>query len=118
MAGVSLPRRIAVQPSSALEARIGTVDGVTEDWTVTMGMPQGSVQLPVDSEHPEHTTDDIRAWAVDAARARLQLGATDVHVAAFTNVLLEALVDARQRAPIIAFAFCPDPAAGELARVE
>jgi hypothetical protein len=88
------------------------VVNVTQDWTVTMGMPEGSVRLPTGD------VENLKSWAESAARAQLRLGASDVQVAAFTNVLLEAAADAGQRTPIIAFAFCPDPAAGELARVE
>lgn len=113
---MGMPEGSVHLPTADVAAGDGAGTGVALGDVAVGDVPLGDVAAGDVGRSGSHP--DLKTWAESAARSRLRPGATDVQVAAFTNVLLEAATDARQRAPIIAFAFCPDPAAGELARVE
>jgi hypothetical protein len=81
--------------------------------TVSVGLPGGAVVLPV-GQPP----DEVPAWADRTARERLGEDAAEPDVAAFARVLTGAALDAARRDLITALAFCPEPRAGELARIE
>ncbi len=81
--------------------------------TVSVGLPAGAFVLPLDTPR-----DELAAWAERSAAGRLGEGAEASDVAALAGALVGAAEDARQRDLITALAFCPDPRAGELARIE
>ncbi|MEC3996189.1 hypothetical protein VSR01_22790 [Actinacidiphila sp. DG2A-62] len=84
----------------------------TDDWNVRYGRPRGSIELPVRERF------DVRKWAKEIARGVLAPGAPKEQVAALADALAEATLDSRRRDPVSAVFFCPDPALGELARIE
>lgn len=84
----------------------------TDDWNVRYGRPRGSIELPV------HERFDVRKWAKEIARGVLDPKAPKEQVAALADALAEATLDSRRRDPVSAVFFCPDPALGELARIE
>jgi hypothetical protein len=83
-----------------------------DDWTVHYGIPAGGVELPV------RGAPDPGPWAADTARERLGPGAPAELVTQLASALAAATLDARGRDPMSACFFCPDPAQGELARIE
>ncbi|MBS2538214.1 hypothetical protein KGQ20_36230 [Catenulispora sp. NF23] len=80
---------------------------------VTVGVPAGAIPLPINE------TGDMTAWAESVARSRLPVDAPQAQLADFARMLLACTAESRARGPkIMAMAFCPDPSAGELARIE
>lgn len=86
---------------------------MTDALTVETGVPGGAIKLPLRT--PEA---DLGPWSERTARERFGADADPEAVAAFADVLAGAAADARTRMPVLALSFCPDPSAGELARVE
>ncbi len=86
---------------------------MSDSFQVSIGVPAGAVVLPV--ERPE---EEWSAWAEEAARLRLGPDADGSDVALFSEALRGALADAATREPVTALSFCPEPGAGELARIE
>jgi hypothetical protein len=83
-----------------------------DDWTVHYGIPAGGVELPL------RGAPDPGPWAADTARERLGPDAPAELVTRLASALAAATLDARGRDPMSACFFCPDPAQGELARIE
>lgn len=83
-----------------------------DDWTVHYAIPSGGVELPV------RGAPDPRPWAEETARERLGPGAPAELIGELATALAEATLDTRRRDPMSACFFCPDPAMGELARIE
>lgn len=81
--------------------------------TVSVGVPAGAVVLPLTAP-----ADEIPGWADRTARERLGPEAPEDEVAALASALGGAVADSRTRGPVTALSFCPDPARGELARIE
>jgi len=86
---------------------------MSDELTVSIGVPRGAVVLPLDTP-----AADLVPWAEKAARGLLDPAADEADVTALAGALSGAAADARTRAPVTALSFCPDPAAGELARIE
>jgi hypothetical protein len=84
----------------------------TDEWDVRYGRPRGSIELPV------HETFDVKAWAKEIAKGVLPPDAPRKTVKELAAALADATLDSRARDPISATFFCPDPALGELARIE
>ncbi|MFF7469266.1 hypothetical protein [Streptomyces sp. NPDC008092] len=83
--------------------------------TVRMKVPEDAISLPVRAAGV-----DLRAWAEGAAAARL-VGpdAPDPKLlTALTAELREAAADSRERGPVTALSYVPEPRLGELARIE
>ncbi|GGN28974.1 hypothetical protein [Streptomyces fuscichromogenes] len=81
--------------------------------TVHLRTPQDAVALPV------RTSVDPAAWA--AAAARRLVGPDDDEpklLDALATELREAAADSRERGPITALSYVPEPRLGELARIE
>jgi len=88
------------------------VSAVT-DLRVNIGVPGGAIPLPVNE------AGDMTPWAYSVARSRLPHEAPEEQVEDFAQMLLGCTAESRARGPkIMAMAFCPDPAMGELARIE
>lgn len=80
---------------------------------VTAGVPGGAIPLPVNED------GDMTSWARSTARARMPYESTEEDVEKFAQMLLDCTAESRARGPkAIAMAFCPDPALGEIARIE
>lgn len=86
---------------------------MSDHLTVSLGLPGGAIRLPLSA-----APDELAPWAERAARERLGADADPAVVAAFADVLTSAANDARTRRAVLAMSFCPDPANGELARIE
>lgn len=82
------------------------------DHGVTIDVLGGAVSLP----RPRDT--ELRPWALHEARTRFGKRAKDKQVTALADVLEHAALDTSTRDTTLAFAFCPQPEQGELARIE
>ncbi|WP_316773716.1 hypothetical protein [Streptomyces sasae] len=82
--------------------------------TVHLRTPEDAVALPV------RTSVDLAAWAAEAARRLVgpDDGDEPKLLDALATELREAAADSRERGPITALSYVPDPRLGELARIE
>ncbi|MEW1777992.1 hypothetical protein [Streptomyces sp. NPDC086777] len=81
--------------------------------TVHMKAPEDAVSLPVRA--PEA---DLRAWAAEAAARRVGPDGDPKLLTALAAELREAAADSRERGPVTALSYVPEPRLGELARIE
>ncbi|MEU2334899.1 hypothetical protein ABZ608_15135 [Streptomyces sp. NPDC013172] len=82
--------------------------------TVRMKVPEDAVSLPV-----RVAGVDLRAWAAEAAARLVGPDTPDPKLLpALAAELREAAADSRERGPITALSYVPEPRLGELARIE
>ncbi|MEW2300598.1 hypothetical protein AB0958_11575 [Streptomyces sp. NPDC006655] len=80
--------------------------------TVHLQPPQDAVALPV------RTPVDLAAWAAETARRLVGPDDEPKLLDALAAELREASADSRERGPVSALSYVPDPRLGEVARVE
>ncbi|MEV5955610.1 hypothetical protein AB0M11_17870 [Streptomyces sp. NPDC051987] len=81
--------------------------------TVRLRTPEDAVALPVRS------SVDLRAWAAETARGLVGRDGDEPKLLdALAAELREAAADSRERGPITALSYVPEPRLGELARIE
>lgn len=81
--------------------------------TVRLRTPEDAVVLPVRS------SVDLRAWAAETARGLVGRDDDEPKLLdALAAELREAAADSRERGPITALSYVPEPRLGELARIE
>ncbi|MEU5311126.1 hypothetical protein [Streptomyces sp. NPDC021562] len=81
--------------------------------TVRLRSPEDAVVLPVRS------SVDLRAWAAETARGLVGRDDDEPKLLdALAAELREAAADSRERGPITALSYVPEPRLGELARIE
>ncbi|WP_234533867.1 hypothetical protein [Streptomyces shenzhenensis] len=81
--------------------------------TVRVRVPEDAVSLPV-----RVTGVDLNAWAAEAAVGRVGADGEPRLRQALATELREAAADSRERGPITALSYVPEPRLGELARIE
>ncbi|MFJ9565604.1 hypothetical protein ACIRQQ_36895 [Streptomyces fuscichromogenes] len=82
--------------------------------TVRMRVPEDAVSLPV-----RVAEADLTAWAAEAAARLVGPDGDEPRLRrALAAELREAVVDSRERGPITALSYVPEPRLGELARIE
>ncbi|MGW7419750.1 hypothetical protein ACWGJB_06720 [Streptomyces sp. NPDC054813] len=82
--------------------------------TVRMRVPEDAVSLPV-----RVASVDLDAWAAEAATRRVGPDDGEPRLRrALAAELREAAADSRERGPITALSYVPEPRLGELARIE
>ncbi|WP_046726467.1 hypothetical protein [Streptomyces humi] len=81
--------------------------------TVRLRTPEHAVALPV------RTPVDLAAWAAAAARGLVGPDGDEPKLLdALAHELREAAADSRERGPVTALSYVPEPRLGELARIE
>ncbi|MFF1624174.1 hypothetical protein [Streptomyces sp. NPDC058272] len=80
--------------------------------TVRMQAPDDAVPLPV------REPLDLDSWAMDAAGLRVGSDGNRQLIAALATELRGAAADSRERGPVTALSYVPEPELGELARIE
>ncbi|MEU2778369.1 hypothetical protein ABZ646_37195, partial [Streptomyces sp. NPDC007162] len=81
--------------------------------TVRLRTPEHAVALPVRS------SVDLRVWAAETARGLVGRDDDEPRLLdALAAELREAAADSRERGPITALSYVPEPRLGELARIE
>ncbi|MGW5654048.1 hypothetical protein [Streptomyces humi] len=81
--------------------------------TVRLRTPEDAVALPV------RASVDLRAWAAETARGLVGRDDDEPKLLdALAAELREAAADSRERGPITALSYVPEPRLGELARIE
>lgn len=82
--------------------------------TVRMRVPEDAISLPV-----REARVDLNAWAAEAAARRVGPDDDEPRLRqALAAELREAAADSRERGPITALSYVPEPRLGELARIE
>ncbi|MEV6760988.1 hypothetical protein AB0N16_10130 [Streptomyces sp. NPDC051105] len=82
--------------------------------TVRMRVPEDAMSLPV-----REAGVDLNAWAAEAAARRVGQDDDEPRLRhALAAELREAAADSRERGPITALSYVPEPRLGELARIE
>jgi hypothetical protein len=83
------------------------------DWRITVRAPRAAVPLPLDDTDPGQWAPGAADSLIGRVRAPELVDRDEL-----VTTLKDAVYESRGRAPVLAFAFCPFPAQGELARIE